>query len=471
MTRAVLFDLGNTLVDEETNRPLPGATGLLEALADVHDSEGRPVLSGVVSDWKMPRDPAEAGPLRQEYLRQLATSGLDAFFRPVETRVTLSTDIGVRKPDAAIFRAALDNLQPGLPFHQAIFVTERLQHVQAARILGLLAIHFRGPGQTTGDVERFADLLDLLQRIILATPPRKKHSEAVGRSDSQAAKSKQADDDLAAIVAQVSPARLGNRIRELSGFGTRWTYSSNIGRVPAWVRDRFLEMGYPESDVRFQPFSVPGAGQQQNVLCGAPADHPGFVLVCAHYDSLSETPSTTAPGSDDNASGLVVLLEVAELLRTSPVRRGLLFAAFGGEEQGLLGSTACAEVAAAEQWRIDVVINLDMVAFQSPVRPNLVRVEYDQGNHHPGNDPAAKAFGLMMAQAAADYTNLAIEHTDIWNSDYMPFEAKGYAAIGVYEGGENPHYHKSTDTAETVDLNHLAEVSKMVLATVYSIAR
>jgi beta-phosphoglucomutase-like phosphatase (HAD superfamily) len=471
MTRAVLFDLGNTLVDEETNRPLPGATGLLEALADVHDSEGRPVLSGVVSDWKMPRDPAEAGPLRQEYLRQLATSGLDAFFRPVETRVTLSTDIGVRKPDAAIFRAALDNLQPGLPFHQAIFVTERLQHVQAARILGLLAIHFRGPGQTTGDVERFADLLDLLQRIILATPPRKKHSEAVGRSDSQAAKSKQADDDLAAIVAQVSPARLGNRIRELSGFGTRWTYSSNIGRVPAWVRDRFLEMGYPESDVRFQPFSVPGAGQQQNVLCGAPADHPGFVLVCAHYDSLSETPSTTAPGSDDNASGLVVLLEVAELLRTSPVRRGLLFAAFGGEEQGLFGSTACAEVAAAEQWRIDVVINLDMVAFQSPVRPNLVRVEYDQGNHHPGNDPAAKAFGLMMAQAAADYTNLAIEHTDIWNSDYMPFEAKGYAAIGVYEGGENPHYHKSTDTAETVDLNHLAEVSKMVLATVYSIAR
>ena len=74
-----------------------------------------------------------------------------------------------------------------------------------------------------------------------------------------------------------------------------------------------------------------------------------------------------------------------------------------------------------------MVINLDMVAFQDPARPNLVRVEYDQGNHHPGNDPAAKAFGLLMAQAAADYTNLAVEHTDIWNSDYMPFEAKGYA--------------------------------------------
>ena len=230
MTRAVLFDLGNTLLDEQTNRPLPGATGLLDALGDVRDSEGLPVLFGLVSDWKMPRNPAEVGPLRQEYLQELAASGLDAFFRPLETRVTLSTDVGVRKPDAAIFRAALDHLQPGLPFHQAVFVTERLEHVQAARALGLLAIHFKGPGQTTGDVEQFADLLELLKRIVVAAPPCKKHDEAVGRFESQAAKSKQADPAVTALVAQVSPARLGDRIRALSDFGTRWTYSSNIGQ-------------------------------------------------------------------------------------------------------------------------------------------------------------------------------------------------------------------------------------------------
>ena len=78
MTRAVLFDLGNTLLDEQTNRPLPGATGLLDALGEVRDSEGLPVLSGLVSDWKMPRNPTEVGPLRQEYLQELAASGLDA---------------------------------------------------------------------------------------------------------------------------------------------------------------------------------------------------------------------------------------------------------------------------------------------------------------------------------------------------------------------------------------------------------
>jgi hypothetical protein len=41
----------------------------------------------------------------------------------------------------------------------------------------------------------------------------------------------------------------------------------------------------------------------------------------------------------------------------------------------------------------------------------------------------------------------------------------------VYEGGENPGYHKTTDTAEALDMHHLAEVAKMVVATVYLIAR
>lgn len=179
----------------------------------------------------------------------------------------------------------------------------------------------------------------------------------------------------------------------------------------------------------------------------------------------------SAPGADDNASGIAVLLEAAELLRDAPLRRGVLFAAFGGDEQGLCGSAACADIAATEGWPIDLVLNLDMIAFQAPTKPQHVIVEYDQGNRHPGNDAAAKAFGLLMAQAAVDYTNLTVEHSDIWNSDYLPFEAKGYACIGVYEAGQNPAYHKTEDTAARPDMSHIAEVAKMVVATLCLIAR
>lgn len=121
----------------------------------------------------------------------------------------------------------------------------------------------------------------------------------------------------------------------------------------------------------------------------------------------------------------------------------------------------------AEHWPI----NLDMIAFQQPGRDGKVVVEYDDGNKNPAIDAASKAFGMMMAQAAADYTSLTIEHGDIYQSDYMPFEELGYPCIGVYEGGENPNYHKTTDTVDKIKMDHLVEITKMVLATILEIAK
>ena len=79
---------------------------------------------------------------------------------------------------------------------------------------------------------------------------------------------------------------------------------------------------------------------------------------------------------------------------------------------------------------------------------------------------------MTMAQAAADYTQLQVEHTDIWNSDYMPFEAKGFACIGLYDGAADaPFYHSAEDTLDKVDLARLVEVTRLVVATVALIAR
>ena len=55
--RAILFDLGDTLVDAQ-NHPLPGAIALLTAVRDLRDPEGKPVLSGLISDWDMSQNPA-----------------------------------------------------------------------------------------------------------------------------------------------------------------------------------------------------------------------------------------------------------------------------------------------------------------------------------------------------------------------------------------------------------------------------
>lgn len=467
--RTILFDLGDTLIDKN-DKVLPGAIEVLTALANLRDPDGASVPFGLVSDYYDASSPAEVRLRQEEYYSILHSCGLASFFEPLSQRVTLSTEVGVSKPDPLIFRTAVERLSLGAHLHHAVFVTENSAHIEAARELGMMAIHVKGPGQSVGEVEHLAELIPILQRLVAFAPCCKKRGEAVGRHESHTHKSKKADPTITGLTAKVSSARLKSWIETLAGFGTRWTHSPGIGRVPEWVRDQFLALGYPGADVRFQEFDVPGAVKQRNVLCGPAGSHPGFLLLCAHYDSLSQAPKRSAPGADDNATGVAVLLEVAGLLRGVPLRRGLLFAAFGGEEQGLFGSAACAEVAAAEGWKIDVVLNMDMIGYQDPARPGRIVVEYDQGNRHPGNDAAAKAFGALMAQAAADYTTLEVEHTDIWNSDYIPFEAKGYPCIGVFEATENPGYHKTTDTLGALDMNHLAEVAKMVLATTYRIA-
>jgi Zn-dependent M28 family amino/carboxypeptidase len=110
------------------------------------------------------------------------------------------------------------------------------------------------------------------------------------------------------------------------------------------------------------------------------------------------------------------------------------------------------------------VINLDMVGL--PPDDGSVVVERDLGNVVATNDADSQAFGAHMVQAAHDYTDLPVQLGPIYASDYMPFEEKGYVAVGAFEGEGNPHYHRTSDTPDTLDYDYLAAVTRLVLATV-----
>lgn len=290
--------------------------------------------------------------------------------------------------------------------------------------------------------------------------------QAKGRYPSLARKQRQPREDIQKRLEALDPERLKQRVETLAAFGSRWSHSPKIREVQGWVYDTFVACGYRKKEhVSYQSFKMPGEGpRQRNVLCKNSRGRKSLVLICAHYDATSSTPSDVAPGADDNASGVAILLELAQVLRRTRLTHDVLFAAFGGEEQGLYGSQECAHIAAQEQWPIECVINLDMVGYQRPNTAPKIFVEYDQGNKTPGNDAKAKRYGALMAQAAADYTPFQVTHTDIWNSDYMPFEAEGFACIGAYDGG-SPHYHQHTDTPDTLDIEYMLQVSRMVFAT------
>ncbi len=476
--RVILFDLGDTLervTPDGRDVLLPGALEMLEAVLALRDPEGAPPVVALVSDFdneartgRIGATPQGLVALRAQFRELLEQLGLARFFEPFEQKVTLSAEAGVRKPDQRIFRVALDKVAQDLPFNHAIFVTENERHVAGARGLGMTAIKFRAPGQPTGDVERLSDLPRLIEALLKFNPCGKRQSQAKGRHAAASQKKDQADPAITNLVELVDPARLRETVSHLASYNTRWSNQPNIAKVPEWIHDQFVSLGYPDgSHTRYQQFDLPGTAPQRNVIC-APTDlSQRFVLVCCHYDSISETPASLAPGADDNASGVAAVLELARILKDVQLKkRGVMFAAFGGEEQGLWGSRKCAEVAAADGWALDLVINLDMISYKQPGAEARITVEYDQGNERPDNNAASQAFAMTMAQAAADYTSLAVVHTDIWNSDYLPFEAKGFVCIGVYNAYDNPYYHKTTDTLDHIDLANFTEAVKMVLATV-----
>jgi len=285
---------------------------------------------------------------------------------------------------------------------------------------------------------------------------------------SKAAKATAKNPVVSAVVKRIRRTRLEQDLTRLTSFPTRSSGSPSIGNVTATIMNALVASGYErEADALFQPFAMPGVPPQRNVICRGGNPNGSFALVCAHYDSISESSATEAPGADDNASGVAVALEIARIVKAAGAqwKRGVMVAFFGGEEQGLHGSAACAEIAASEQWELDVVINLDMVGFGTMNPPHIV-VEYDHGNARPENDADARGWGGRMAAAAGTYTKLQVTHTDIWNSDYIPFEAKGYTCIGAFDAQSNPNYHRTSDRQSTLNLTQITEVAKMVAATV-----
>ena len=351
---------------------------MLVDVSALRDDRDHPPKLGLISDFSDPSSPAEIPALEGEYRQIIEGLGIDEFFKPFAKAVTLSTQVGAHKPDRKIFRAALDRFDPQAHFHDAVFITENKGHVQAARRLGMQAIHLKGPNDASGDVNDLPGLVPEIKRLLRFAPCCKKSGEAVGRAPSNATRSRATDPVIAAKVADVDGDRLTTSVNQLSAFATRWSHSPTIADVSKHVHDAFKAVGYTgANEVRFQPFTMNGAGAQRNVLCGPKTFTRPLLLICAHYDSTSESASTAAPGADDNASGIAALVEVARLLHGVTLKRDILFAAFGGEEQGLFGSAHCADVAHAEHWPIELVINMDMVGFPNrhagPSRRRRVR--------------------------------------------------------------------------------------------------
>jgi hypothetical protein len=217
----------------------------------------------------------------------------------------------------------------------------------------------------------------------------------------------------------------------------------------------------------FQPIPSPLADEDdpkdnyigRNVAAVLPGSDPQladeWVLLSAHFDHLGKKGKTIFPGADDNASGVAMLLEVAErfALRKEKPKRTVVFVAFDQEETGLLGSTYFATHAPQPFRQLKAFLTADMLgrsmanvmdeyvfALGSERSPQLRKLLEEV-------QPPA---GLKVGRLGADLVGT--------RSDYGPFRDRRIPFL-FFSTGPHPDYHTPGDRPERIDYEKLRRIS------------
>ncbi len=215
------------------------------------------------------------------------------------------------------------------------------------------------------------------------------------------------------------------------------------------------------------------------------------ILIGAHYDAVPGS-----PGADDNATGVAVLLELASVLAKNPSRYPVQLVAFdleecvmvSGENYCLSGSSAYAKYLSEKSQPLRLMLSLEMLGYcnNSPhsqrYPANFLKYFYpDRGDFIAlvGNLKTIRDLvGLKrkIRQAGTKCQWLVVPNNgkglnDTRRSDHSPFWDRGYGAIMVTDTAylRNPHYHKPSDTIETLDLDFLSNVCQSLILAIQNL--
>ena len=265
--------------------------------------------------------------------------------------------------------------------------------------------------------------------------------------------------DVRSVLANVSMTRLYEYQKALYDFD-----SKNItrpGNAPAaqYILETLKSFGYDAELQWFEARSQGATIRTANVLATLRGtENPELMyILSSHFDSHA-----SGPGADDNTSGTSVLLETARVLAQSPLPATVVFAAFTGEESGLLGSREWVRQAVARGDKLVGALNNDMLGWSNDHRlDNTIRYS------NPGIRDLQHAAAFLFTDLVT-FDALYYKSTDA--AAY--YEAYGdiVGGIGSYPVLGNPHYHQPTDRLETINQELVRETAKTTTASVMILA-
>ncbi len=203
-----------------------------------------------------------------------------------------------------------------------------------------------------------------------------------------------------------------------------------------------------------------------------------FVVISAHYDHIGTKNGTIYNGADDDGSGTVAMMEIAKAFTKAkkeghPPRRGILFIAFTGEEQGLVGSSYYTEHPLIPLSNTVCDLNIDMVG----------RIDREHRKAHDylylvGSDRISKDLHNLSEKINQSTLNLQFDYkynspsdplSLYTRSDHFNFAVHGIPVI-FYTSGLHPDYHESTDDLEKIDFDVLQKRAQLIFHTAWEIA-
>ncbi len=221
-------------------------------------------------------------------------------------------------------------------------------------------------------------------------------------------------------------------------------------------------------------------GSSSNVLgyikgASKPEEH---IVITAHYDHLGMRDSLIFNGADDDGSGTVSVLEIAEAFAKArdagnPPARSILFMCVSGEEKGLLGSEYYTDHPQFPLENTVANLNIDMVG----------RVDIE----HDGNPDYVYVIGSEMLSSELKEINEKENKKSVkldldyrfddpddpnrfyYRSDHYNF-AKNGIPVAFFFNGTHPDYHKSTDTEEKINYQKMAKIDQLIFRTAWELA-
>jgi leucyl aminopeptidase len=271
--------------------------------------------------------------------------------------------------------------------------------------------------------------------------------------------------EVRAVIPALDAARIHATISEMSAMKNRYYQSPTGAQAAVWLRDRWRGFS-PRADIKVELVDT-GYAQKSVILTIPGTTRPDEVVVIGgHLDSIAlGGASATAPGADDDASGIATLTEVARVLLASDYRpaRTIQLMAYAAEEVGLRGSLQIARD--YQRRRINVVgaLQLDMTNFQGSEKDIYLMKDFTSAAQNTFLAALIERYvGASWDWSACGY---ACSDHAAWHRigvpASMPFEAKMRDA--------NRFIHTNRDTLETSRGNAEHAVKFARLAAAYAI--